>query len=636
MKKKFIAVYALIGVLALGSTALTSCVDDNESASVTAIREAKAAQLNALANYQNVKAQNEQIVAQAEAAIKNAKAAAKRAQAIQDSLKAEKAKATIATDIEAAMAQAEANLIAQQVQLNSAKANLEKVLDAVDVAQKERIQNLLNAADAIMNGGKYYQTELTTDPANPAAGTYYDWEEKEIKPEQSLMGVDNTNPSAPKQVGLKYQLLEKQSEKVAAEYDLVDIQLEIEENVRQAQITLAEQQALLAEYEKYSNTDREAAKKAAQEADAKLTALQVEKEEAEGLYKQEATKIATANTNIGKTEVEKFFAQAENNKYQYGNDAVIEREYRDKETVLVTFDDGTVAEEYTDYTWNGEYYIYDGTGSVPQPETAYQEITVDAQALADLVEDAKNDVTAEEDALDNAEKDLTDAQKDNAPVSIGIYTTYKEACDARDKALKDEDFSTYEYLRDQIQSYLSTYESAVTSAEETLEGAKEEQERVTALNTLLTGDAFKTYQAVYGEYIDAVDASMEKKVELTKATHNYSVQSSLVTTLEQVANGYTDWAAKVNETKDLINAEEKKIAQMTADDGTTTEAMKQIIIDNLDAEIAALEKQIEVLEAQYDSYMQQVEELIKADDTTTTPDAPATDTPAEGEETPAA
>ena len=37
MKKKFIAVYALIGVLALGSTALTSCVDDNESASVTAI-----------------------------------------------------------------------------------------------------------------------------------------------------------------------------------------------------------------------------------------------------------------------------------------------------------------------------------------------------------------------------------------------------------------------------------------------------------------------------------------------------------------------------------------------------------------------------------------------------------------------
>ena len=49
MKKKFIAVSVLICALALGSTTLTSCVDDNESASVTAIRDAKANQLNALA-----------------------------------------------------------------------------------------------------------------------------------------------------------------------------------------------------------------------------------------------------------------------------------------------------------------------------------------------------------------------------------------------------------------------------------------------------------------------------------------------------------------------------------------------------------------------------------------------------------
>lgn len=56
MKKKFIAVYALIGVLALGSTTLTSCVDDNESASVTAVRDAKAAQLNALAKLSEAQA----------------------------------------------------------------------------------------------------------------------------------------------------------------------------------------------------------------------------------------------------------------------------------------------------------------------------------------------------------------------------------------------------------------------------------------------------------------------------------------------------------------------------------------------------------------------------------------------------
>ena len=63
MKKKFIAVYALIGVLALGSTALTSCVDDNESASVTAIRDAKAQQLAALASLNNAKAKYQEAMA---------------------------------------------------------------------------------------------------------------------------------------------------------------------------------------------------------------------------------------------------------------------------------------------------------------------------------------------------------------------------------------------------------------------------------------------------------------------------------------------------------------------------------------------------------------------------------------------
>ncbi len=72
MKKKFIAVYALIGVLALGSTTLTSCVDDNESASVTAVRDAKAAQLNALAAEANANAK----VNEALAALKQAKAEA--------------------------------------------------------------------------------------------------------------------------------------------------------------------------------------------------------------------------------------------------------------------------------------------------------------------------------------------------------------------------------------------------------------------------------------------------------------------------------------------------------------------------------------------------------------------------------
>lgn len=69
MKKKFMMAAVLLGALTLGS-----CVDDNESASVTAIRDAKAAQLSALATLYNAQAAAEAVRADAEAAFNKAKA----------------------------------------------------------------------------------------------------------------------------------------------------------------------------------------------------------------------------------------------------------------------------------------------------------------------------------------------------------------------------------------------------------------------------------------------------------------------------------------------------------------------------------------------------------------------------------
>ena len=640
MKKKFIAVYALIGVLALGSTTLTSCVDDNESASVTAIRDAKAAQLNALANYQNVKAQNEQIVAQAKAAFKNAEAAAKRAQAIKDSLEAEVKKATISKDIEAALTTAEAQLVAQQALLAVAKADLEKVLDVVDMAQKERIQNLLDAADAIMNGGSYDIYKLGNLNGDPNYGwaTSIDGSEVTITPEESLIGVDDDN----KNVGLKYQLIGKQAERVAAEYDLTGTQLKIAEYVRQANEQLAVNKAVLEQYKTFSTADREAALKAYQEGEAKLKSLQTVQESAEAVYDAEAQKIAAANTNIGATEVEKFFALDENKKY-LEDGSVGSREYREGEPITVTYDDGTVSETTPDYTM-------DGLG-----HSSYAEITFDEEKLANLVEDAENDVTTAEQALEDAEEAKTEGQKDDAEVDISYneesYTTYKAAKDARDDAEEayatshaESDQMKYESLRNQIQEYENELQEEVDAAQQILDEANEEQARVTALNTLLTGEAFTTYQTVYDAYIAAVDASVEKDVEKMKADHNYQVQSDLNGVLLDVANGYTDWTKEISLLEQEINNAEKWIAAMTdapeisSEDEITsegegyTEAQRQAYIEALDVEIARLEKQIEVMEAQYDSYMQQVEELINSDDTTT----PAPETPAEGEETPAA
>ena len=120
MKKKFIAVYALIGVLALGSTTLTSCVDDNESASVTAVRDAKAAQLNALAALSNAQAASEELRAQAEADLKAAEAAYRQALADQEASKADFLAQQYADSLEVIKARYEASI--QQAKADAAEA----------------------------------------------------------------------------------------------------------------------------------------------------------------------------------------------------------------------------------------------------------------------------------------------------------------------------------------------------------------------------------------------------------------------------------------------------------------------------------------------------------------------------------
>ena len=79
MRKKFFAMYALVGAL-VASPVFTSCVDDSESASVTAIRNAKAEQLKASAALSQAQAEMQK----ANTAYREAELAAKLAETEQD------------------------------------------------------------------------------------------------------------------------------------------------------------------------------------------------------------------------------------------------------------------------------------------------------------------------------------------------------------------------------------------------------------------------------------------------------------------------------------------------------------------------------------------------------------------------
>ena len=79
MKKKFFAIYALIGAMA-ASPIFTSCVESEETPSVEALRNAKAEELKAIADLNNAKAASATALAAADAALLNAQAEAVKAQ----------------------------------------------------------------------------------------------------------------------------------------------------------------------------------------------------------------------------------------------------------------------------------------------------------------------------------------------------------------------------------------------------------------------------------------------------------------------------------------------------------------------------------------------------------------------------
>lgn len=132
MKKKIMMVAAILGALTLGS-----CVDDNESQSVTDVRNAKTEQLKAMANLANAQAEAELIIANAEKALKEAEAAYQKALADGVKQDAELAKARFEVEIEKIRAEAELAII------NAKKAANE--YDQQMLAQaSERIQALYN------------------------------------------------------------------------------------------------------------------------------------------------------------------------------------------------------------------------------------------------------------------------------------------------------------------------------------------------------------------------------------------------------------------------------------------------------------------------------------------------------------
>lgn len=158
MKRKFTAIF-LASTMLVGSTMLGGCVKDNESESVTNIREAKAAQLTALTGLSNAQAEAVRANAAADVAIKTAEAAYRTALAAAEDLSNKETKrqldialGRLDADIAAAKASAEAALEIAKAELEKNRAILIAALDNVTEAKKTRIKNLLTDYNSLIKG----------------------------------------------------------------------------------------------------------------------------------------------------------------------------------------------------------------------------------------------------------------------------------------------------------------------------------------------------------------------------------------------------------------------------------------------------------------------------------------------------
>lgn len=154
MTKKIMMVAVLLGALTLGA-----CVDNNESASVEAVRNAKAAQLNSIAALNNANAEAAKITAEAEVALKNAETEFKKNET-------EEAKQKFAVRIEVIKAKA-AEAIAK-AKKNAAEAE-QDLLDVADAHIRMLYTNYRNALGEItpLNNRKI---ELVANIASAEAG----------------------------------------------------------------------------------------------------------------------------------------------------------------------------------------------------------------------------------------------------------------------------------------------------------------------------------------------------------------------------------------------------------------------------------------------------------------------------------
>lgn len=534
MKKKLMMVAVLLGALSLGA-----CVDDNESASVTAIRNAKAAQLEALARLADAQAEAAKIVAEAEAAYQNALAAAKEQETAE-------AQARFEAEMEAIKAEAEARL--WEAKKNAAMYE-QQMLDQAD----ERLKQLY--AD--------YYTALETLSGLQEQKAQADYDLTRYK--SNLASVDEyvTKQTAIKQASIDEKNVEIEAWKTYSGIDKADLYLEQDKLLQAKYDAFAKYQAA-----------KDAAEPLKEASDAVLDLYNVN---------YEGTSTVAAVAALQKYYEKEYFANYWFSDWTEAANAIqasVDKGLVDYSDLKYNYNDGS----YTVYAMsiyvNGTQYfvapIVIETISLSEELTSLNEVGVPLYSLRNesattfmnqyyatgksqvegwLGSPASDSKLATgmylskeqyEKILSEAQKALTKAQEEFTE----LEKAYKVASDARDAAQADYDTKA---------ATLAAAQNALTAAQ-------------TALDKALAGgnqdeidDAQDKVADAQDDVDDALDAANAANDDLIEANNDYydaqsEYNTSKYTTLPDAEDDVKDAELNLAQTNDQIENYKNQIA----------------------------------------------------------------------------
>ena len=532
MKKRLL--YVSLAAL-VGAASLTACVKNDESASVTNLRDAKTAQLKSIAEMNSAEAQAKLIMAKAEAAYKDAETAFKKAEAEQEQGKADIAKARLAADIEAAVKAAEQALLTAKTNYNNAWVAYQQSLannpNPYLEALMKKYNDYLNNAIGATPPGLY---ALTTDWTNKKAG-----------------------------------MLTLKAGLITAQQWQANQVIAYNKNIVQYE-------ALLAAYKTIPQGDKAAAWKAYQESLAKESELQggfepvVNKVNAAMKTIEKAIEALNGNSGAG-VKAGAYYAAAKLTQlpYQYVNYLGQQTPVNNSTVVAgaVTFASGgtwTTNRLYTIGVGNQTPFpIY--TPSVtnrPFDSIAKVDFEVIDQKVVDLIAVQATAKTNYETALANAKTAAGGKVRAELVTAVAAAQSAYDAAaasNAADVAAKLTALNTAKLAVD-------TWDGTVSGPYNAYEAAKAELAAWKAWYAVLTTKAnVDAYNAQVKAVEDAYIAYMPTKTAFDDRNQPLTVQQTLTSSLLSLYNGTIDGPTLVNGVQKQLDDEKAKLAEVAYD-----------------------------------------------------------------------